>query len=111
MELQYDAHYFVYMLTNSDHTLLYVGITGGLRDMLYKAEHMAMDRPTDHRICTLLIYLESFLDVKEALMRERKIKALSKPRKKELITQVNPEWNTLNGKVYEQELLMRSYNS
>ncbi len=110
MELQYDAHYFVYMLTNSDRSLLHVGVTGALREMLYKAERLAIDRPVNHDICTLLVYFESFLDVKEAIIREQKMKSYSKNKKKELINRFNPEWNSLNKDVYEQEVL-RDYSN
>ncbi len=106
MELQYnDIYYFVYILTNKDHSMLDVGVTGDLRDRLYKVERQAMDQSANGNSCTSLVYVESFPEAQKALFRERKIKGFSTSKKKHLIESFNPGWKSLNHDVYEQTLL------
>ncbi len=103
-----DACYFVYMLTNDDHSLLDVGVTGNLSDRIYNVERQAMDKPVISKVCTCLVYLESFSDVKQAVLREQRIKGYSKNKKKHLIHQFNPDWRKMNKEIYEKELLNKA---
>jgi len=88
--------YFVYILTNDNHTVLYTGVTNDLRRRL--AEHRAQRgslsftaRYNVHK----LVYLERMGDVRDAIRREKQIKAGSRRRKVALINAMNPDWRDL----------------
>ncbi|MEM1042038.1 MAG: GIY-YIG nuclease family protein [Bacteroidota bacterium] len=84
--------YYVYILTNDHHTVLYTGVTNDLRRRL--AEHRAgqgssfTKRYNAHK----LVYAESFRYVNDAIAREKQIKGGSRQKKLDLIEQHNPEW-------------------
>ncbi len=102
---KHNACYFVYILTNIDHSQLAVGVTGALTDRLYEMERRSLDLPVNKVACTFLVYLEGFSDVRQAILREQRLKSLSRNKKRLLISQFNPEWKRLNKAIYEQELL------
>lgn len=84
---------FVYILTNSNSTTLYVGVTSDLISRLY--EHIEKIYPKSisakynlHK----LVYHESFSFIEEAITREKQLKAGSRKKKIELIESMNPEW-------------------
>ena len=86
----------IYIVTNTHHTTLYVGVTEDLHS-----------RVTDHREKTYpksftakynlskLIYYELFHSIEEAIAREKQIKAGSRKKKEDLINAFNPEWKDL----------------
>jgi putative endonuclease len=47
------------------------------------------------KYCYKLIYYERSVDVNQAIRREKEIKDLSRQKKEELITTMNPNWNFL----------------
>ncbi len=86
--------YWVYIMTNHSGTL-YTGVTGNLPRRVY--EHRRRLVPgfaTRYRI-DQLIYAEAFSEVRDALAREKQIKAWRRSHKVALIDSANPEWNDL----------------
>jgi putative endonuclease len=87
----------MYILTNSDGTVLYIGVTGNLS--LRVAEHQAgagslfTRKYKVHR----LIYYESFDDPQQAIAREKEIKKWRRQKKDDLIRAANPKWDDLTG--------------
>ncbi len=100
---EHSSSYFVYILTNVDHSQFSVGVTGAFTDRLFYIERQALDRPDDENACTFLVYFEGLSDVKDAILREQKISGFSRSKKKLLINQFNPEWKKLNKLIYKQE--------
>ena len=43
--------------------------------------------------CYKLLYYEHYIDIKQAIIREKEIKNLSRRKKEELIATMNPKWN------------------
>ncbi|UYZ60618.1 GIY-YIG nuclease family protein [Hymenobacter latericus] len=67
--------YFVYILTNQNHTVLYVGVTNDLGRRL--AEHRSGTHKgfTKRYNVTKLIHFEEFSDIDAAIAREKQLKA------------------------------------
>ena len=90
-----DRQYYVYILTNKRNTVLYTGITNNLIRRTYEHKTKALKGFTHKYNVDRLIYYECFYDVKEAILREKQIKAGSRQRKVDLINHLNPEWDDL----------------
>ena len=85
--------YYVYILTNKHHTVLYTGVTNDLLRRVYEHKnHLIKDSFTAKYKVTKLVYFEDTSDVRAALERERQIKSWSRDRKTDLIFQMNPHW-------------------
>lgn len=84
---------YVYILTNRNHTTLYVGMTSGLEGRMKKHIDKFYPRSFSARynLCKL-VYFEVLPSVAAALKREKQLKAGSRKRKLELIEAYNPEW-------------------
>ena len=85
--------YYVYILTNKNHTVLYTGVTSDLIRRVY--EHKTHADPqsfTAKYKLNKLVYFEETTDVKAAIEREKQIKSWSRDRKTDLIFDKNPQW-------------------
>lgn len=87
--------YHVYILTNQNHTVLYIGVTNDLQRRV--AEHRAGTHKgfTKRYNLSKLIYFEEHNDVKAAIVREKQLKAGSRQKKLDLVNASNPEWAEL----------------
>ena len=86
--------YYVYILTNGRHTVLYTGVTNNLARRL--EEHRRdLSGFTRRYNAHKLVYAEEFSDVREAIAREKQIKAGSRQKKLALIDSLNPTWRDL----------------
>jgi len=43
-----------------------------------------------------LVYFEVFLDINQAISREKQLKKGNRKRKNDLVNSINPEWNDLS---------------
>ena len=85
--------YYVYILTNKNHTVLYTGVTRDLIRRVYEHKnHADPNSFTAKYKVHKLVYFEETSDVKAAIEREKQIKSWSRDRKTDLIFQVNPRW-------------------
>lgn len=92
-------NYYVYILTNYNKTVLYVGITNNLHIRLFKHKNPVIEEKqhfTTKYKCFYLVYYENFQDVEQAIMREKQIKGYSRTKKEKLINIFNPDWIFLN---------------
>jgi len=91
-------NYYVYILTNKNKTVLYIGVTNDLKTRLYY--HINPEPNSKHFThkykCKYLIYFEHFQDIDVAILREKKLKKWSRDKKEYLINKVNPNWDYLN---------------
>ncbi len=90
-----DHNYHVYILTNANHTTLYIGITNDLYCRI--TEHKAGQQPgfTQKYNLNKLVYFEHHQDVNAAIAREKQLKAGSRQKKLDLINTSNAEWQDL----------------
>jgi putative endonuclease len=87
--------YYVYILTNQNHTVLYIGVTNDLARRV--AEHKAgmHEGFTKKYKVDKLVYFENSPSVAAAIEREKQLKAGSRAKKLALINATNPYWNEL----------------
>ena len=88
--------YYVYILTNRNHTVLYTGVTKDLVRRVYEHKnHMDPNSFTAKYNVTKLVYFEETTDINVAIEREKQIKSWSRNRKTDLIFNMNPTWSDL----------------
>ncbi len=87
--------YYVYILTNQNHTVLYIGVTNDLTRRV--AEHKAgiHEGFTKKYQVDKLVYFEESPSIMQAIEREKQLKAGSRAKKLALINESNPYWNEL----------------
>ena len=87
---------FVYILTNEHNTVLYTGVTSELQDRINKHREKTIPRSFTARYnIWKLVYFELYKTISEAIKREKQIKAGSRKKKEQLITDFNPDWEDL----------------
>ena len=87
--------YFVYILTNARHTVLYTGVTNNLLRRVLEHKNKICCGFTKRYNVDQLVYFESGNDINQAIYREKQIKAGSRQDKVDLINRTNPEWKDL----------------
>ncbi len=89
-------NYFVYIMTNRNHRVLYIGVTGNLPKRVYEhRHHLDKHSFTDQYNAEKLIYYEATPDVRAAISREKQLKGWTRKKKEWLIEQMNPQWEDL----------------
>jgi putative endonuclease len=87
--------YYVYILTNVRHTVLYTGVTNNLARRL-EEHRRGFSAFTRRYNVHKLVYFEEFHDVRDAITREKQIKSGSRQKKLALIESLNPLWRDLS---------------
>jgi putative endonuclease len=87
--------YYVYILTNQNHTVLYIGVTNDLGRRV--AEHKAgvHEGFTKRYKANKLVHFEDSPSITAAIEREKQLKAGSRAKKLALMNASNPYWNEL----------------
>ena len=86
--------YWVYILSNKTHSVLYIGITNDLYRKYMEHKNGIVEGFTKKYRCHTLLYYECFTDVEEAIAREKELKGWSREKKDALIKSTNPNfWN------------------
>ncbi len=90
----------VYILTNSTHSVLYIGVTSELWARLQ--QHRERKHPNSFTAkynCDRLVYFENFFSIVEAIAREKQLKNWHREWKERLINEKNPTWRDLYDEV------------
>jgi putative endonuclease len=92
--------YYIYIMTNQDHTVLYTGVTNDLQRRV--VEHRTGKGGIFSKRYKLfkLVYYEAGDDIRAAITREKQIKNGSRQKKIELVTSINPDWEDLYEKFF-----------
>ena len=91
--------YYVYILTNKTHSVLYTGVTNDLKRRVYEHKNGVLEGFTKKYNVNQLMYYEEYGDVRNAIVREKEIKNLLRRKKEELICHFNPRWEDLFEKI------------
>lgn len=91
--------YFIYMMANSNNTVIYTGVTNDLFRRVDQHKTKTVDAFTSRYRVSKLVYYEIFEDILSAITREKQIKAGSRQKKVELINSLNPRWYDLAGRL------------
>jgi len=93
-------NFYVYIMTNRHHTVLYTGVTNDLRRRSSQHKLGIGSKFTAEYQAHLLVYYECFTDIHNAIHREKQIKGMRRERKLRLIKQMNPEWRDLSEELF-----------
>ncbi len=93
---------YVYILTNINHSVLYTGVTSNLRVRILEHKDKIYPKSfTSKYNCNILIYVEFFDSIEEAIVREKQIKNWKRIWKLELVQKVNPNLLALDSEEYD----------
>ncbi len=90
-----NRQYAVYIMTNIHHTVLYTGVTNNLQRRVLEHRAKKGSGSTSKYNVIQLVYYEVGDDIRQAIYREKQIKAGSRQDKINLISQFNPDWKDL----------------
>jgi putative endonuclease len=88
--------YYVYLLTNWNDRVMYIGVTSNLERRLYEHKNQLIKGFTEKYKVHKLVYYEETPDVTAALTREKEIKKWRREKKNNLVIAANPEWKDLS---------------
>jgi len=87
--------YYVYILTNWNNKVLYIGVTGNINRRIYEHKNKLADGFTKKYNITKLVYVEETKEIKAAIEREKQLKGWNRLKKDQLIERVNPDWTDI----------------
>ncbi|MBI2429804.1 MAG: GIY-YIG nuclease family protein [Ignavibacteriales bacterium] len=85
----------VYILANNHNTVIYIGMTHSLSVRIRQHKEKLVPGFTKRYNVDKLVYYEYHTDIRDAIGREKQLKAGSRKRKIELIESMNPDWKDL----------------
>jgi len=88
-------HFYVYIMTNKNNTVLYTGMTNNLKRRVYEHKSGILKGFTSRYNINKLIYYEISGNPESAIAREKQIKKGSRNKKLFLINSFNPDWKDL----------------
>ena len=88
--------YYVYILSNWDDSIIYIGVTGNLPRRLYEHRNGLVEGFTKQYNIHKLVYYEHTNDVYSAISREKQLKKWRREKKNQLIETMNPQWRDLS---------------
>ena len=99
--------YYIYIMTNKSRTL-YTDVTNNLERRVSEHKQKLIPGFTSKYNITRLVYSEEFLDIRDAIAREKQIKGWLREKKIVLIESINPEWKDLSEAWNERDPSLRS---
>lgn len=84
--------YYVYILSNINNRVLYIGVTSNIEKRLYEHKSKSFDGFTKRYNVHKLVYIEEYSDIYDAIAREKQLKGWRREKKNALIEAQNPEW-------------------
>lgn len=88
--------YYVYILTNWNNSVMYIGVTNNLERRLYEHKNKLVKGFSTKYNTDKLVYCEETPDVSAAIAREKQLKSWRREKKDNLVTIGNPEWKDLS---------------
>jgi len=89
-------NYWVYIVSNKNNNVIYVGVTSELEKRIYQHKHKLIRGFTSKYNLNKLVYFEGCGDVESAILREKQLKRWSRKKKDELIRRMNKSWEDLS---------------
>ena len=89
-----NKNYYVYIMTNYENTVLYVGVTNNLERRVYEHKNKTDKKSFCSRYnLNKLVYIEESSSIEGVITREKQLKSGSRKNKIKLINSINPKWN------------------
>ena len=89
-------NYYVYILTNWNNKVMYIGVTNDLARRVYEHKNKMVDGFTKKYNVSKLVYFEQTTDVYSAISREKQLKKWSRQKKNNLVETANPTWEGID---------------
>ena len=93
--------YYVYIITNQENNVLYIGFTNNLQTRILEHKNKIYKGFSAKYNCNKLVYYEEFQWVKDAIDREKQLKAGSRQKKIDLVISQNKMWQDLSDGWYD----------
>ena len=90
--------YYVYLITNWNNKVLYIGVTNNLERRLYEHKNKLLTGFTEKYNVNKLVYFEQTNDIESAITREKEIKKWRREKKNILVESTNKKWEDLSKK-------------
>ena len=88
--------YYVYILTNQNNAVMYIGVTNDLQRRLCEHKNGLPEGFTQKYHVYKLVYFEKYSDVDDAITREKQLKKWKREKKNRLVETINPNWHDLS---------------
>jgi len=88
--------YYIYLMTNWNHRVMYVGVTTELVRRVYEHKNKLMEGFTSQYNINKRVYFEDTGDIHAALAREKEIKRWRRVKKDALVHTMNSDWRDLS---------------
>ena len=93
---------FIYIITNKNNTVLYIGVTSNLPQRIEEHKQKRYENSFSARYnLNKLVYYEQFQMIGDAIGREKQLKAGNRSTKEKLINSINPTWNDLYDEIID----------
>ena len=89
-------HFYVYILTNWNDKVMYIGVTNNLERRVYEHKQELVEGFTKTYHIHKLVYYEETSDVRSAIQREKQLKGWRREKKNALVESMNPSWKDLS---------------
>lgn len=89
-------NYYIYILANWTNSVIYIGVTNNLSRRLFEHKNKLLDGFTKKYNLDKLVYFETYNDINEAILKEKKLKKWRREKKNNLIESLNPGWRDLS---------------
>ena len=87
--------YYVYIMTNQNNKVLYIGVTNNLQRRVYEHKNGLLEGFTKKFNCKKLIWYKQTGDINSAIQEEKRMKKWKREFKENVINEMNPKWNDL----------------
>ena len=94
--------YFVYILASRTKRL-YIGVTNDLERRVWEHKTGMLEGFTKRYNIHRLVYCEDYESIRDAIAREKQLKAWRREKKVYLIESLNPEWDDMAEHWYKDE--------
>ena len=94
--MQDTGTYYVYILTNWNNRVMYVGVTSNLLRRVHEHKQALVDGFTKKYNLRKLVYFEETSEILSAIEREKQLKNWRREKKNALVSTMNPGWIDLS---------------
>lgn len=100
----HEGAYFTYIVASRSLTL-YIGVTGNLQRRVFEHKRKVHEGFSATYNCNRLVWFERFIDVGNAIAREKQLKGWRRAKKIALVKSTNPTWIDLSEGWYSEAQL------
>ena len=82
-------NYYVYMMTNKNNTVIYIGVTNNLQRRVYEHKYYLLEGFTKKYKCRKLVWFQETDSITRAIEQEKRMKKWKREYKENLIMETN----------------------